>query len=93
MLRRGLGYALAGVLVLLALGNGIGSQLLPLAERHPDSIAAWLQARGVGPDSRVALLMERFLRRFCALHDRQVTFSEQAHNALTAAQPKEAACS
>ena len=45
MLRRGLGYALAGVLVLLALGNGIGSQLLPLAERHPDRIAAWLQAR------------------------------------------------
>lgn len=45
MLRRGLGYALASVLVLLALGNGIGSQLLPLAERHPDRIAAWLQAR------------------------------------------------
>ena len=45
LLRRGLGYALAGVLVLLALGNGIGSQLLPLAERHPDRIAAWLQAR------------------------------------------------
>ena len=45
LLRRGVGYALATLLVLLALGNGIGSQLLPLAERNPDRIAAWLSAR------------------------------------------------
>jgi DNA-binding NtrC family response regulator len=32
----------------------------------------------------VALLAERFLRRFCALHGRQVTFSEQAQDALLA---------
>jgi len=32
--------------------------------------------------SDVALLTERFLRRFCALHDRQVTLSEQARHAL-----------
>lgn len=37
LLRRGVGYTLAVLLVLLALGNGIGSQLLPLAERHPRS--------------------------------------------------------
>jgi uncharacterized protein (TIGR02099 family) len=45
LLRRGAWYALAAVLVLLALGNGIGSQLLPLVERHPDKIAAWLGLR------------------------------------------------
>ena len=43
--RRGAWYALAALLVLLAIGNGIGSQLLPLAERHPQKIADWLSAR------------------------------------------------
>jgi len=43
--RRGAWYALAALLVLLALGNGIGGQLLPLAERHPQKIADWLSAR------------------------------------------------
>ncbi len=45
LLRRGAWYALAAMLLLLALGNGIGSQLLPLAERHPDRIADWLSSR------------------------------------------------
>ena len=45
LLRRGAWYALAAALVLLALGNGIASQLLPLVERHPDKVAAWLGAR------------------------------------------------
>ena len=45
LLRRGAWYALAALLVLLAIGNGIGSQLLPLAERHPQKIADWLSAR------------------------------------------------
>ena len=49
LLRRGAWYALAALLVLLALGNGIGSQLLPLADRHPDRIAAWLSARAGRP--------------------------------------------
>ena len=49
LLRRGVAYTLAGLLVLLALGNGIGSQLLPLAERHPDRIAEWLSARAQRP--------------------------------------------
>lgn len=49
LLRRGLGYLLAGVLVLLALGNGIGSQLLPLAEQHPQRIADWLGVRAKAP--------------------------------------------
>ncbi len=45
LLRRGAWYVLAALLLLLALGNGIGSQLLPLAERHPEKIAEWLSAR------------------------------------------------
>jgi uncharacterized protein (TIGR02099 family) len=49
LLRRGAWYALAALLVVLALGNGIGSQLLPLAERHPDRIAAWLGERAGRP--------------------------------------------
>lgn len=43
--RRGLGYAVAIALVLMALVAGVVSQLLPLAERHPDEVAAWLSAR------------------------------------------------
>jgi uncharacterized protein (TIGR02099 family) len=43
--RRGLWNALALSLVLVALAIGIVSQLLPLAERHPDRIAEWLSAR------------------------------------------------
>ncbi|MBJ7574293.1 YhdP family protein [Luteimonas sp. MC1828] len=43
--RRGAWYVLAIGLVLMALGAGITSQLLPLAERHPDHIAAWLGER------------------------------------------------
>ena len=49
LLRRGAWYALARVLVALALGNGVASQLLPLAERHPDRIAQWLGARAGAP--------------------------------------------
>lgn len=45
ILRRGVWYALAIGLVLMALGAGVTSQLLPLAERHPDKIAAWLSER------------------------------------------------
>ena len=47
--RRGAWYALAGVLVLMALVAGVASQLLPLAERHPDRIAAWLSDRAQRP--------------------------------------------
>ena len=47
--RRWLGYALAALLVAMALGAGAMSQLLPLAERHPDRIAAWLSARAGRP--------------------------------------------
>ncbi|MDQ2701537.1 MAG: TIGR02099 family protein [Pseudomonadota bacterium] len=43
--RRGLWYALAIGLVLMALAAGVVSQLLPLAERHPDVIAEWLGER------------------------------------------------
>lgn len=45
LLRRGAWYAVAAVLVLMALVAGVTSQLLPLAERHPDKIAAWLSER------------------------------------------------
>lgn len=47
--RRGLWYAVAVSLVLVALAVGIVSQLLPLAERHPDRIAEWLSARAGRP--------------------------------------------
>jgi len=45
VLRRGVWYTLAIVLVVMALGAGVTSQLLPLAERHPDKIAEWLSER------------------------------------------------
>jgi uncharacterized protein (TIGR02099 family) len=40
--RRGIAYAVALALVLAALVLGAASQVLPLAERHPDRVAAWL---------------------------------------------------
>ncbi|MBA2239537.1 MAG: hypothetical protein H0W24_12710, partial [Lysobacter sp.] len=43
--RRGLGYAVAVMLVLVAMVLGTVSQLLPLVERHPDRVAAWLGQR------------------------------------------------
>ncbi|WP_223250300.1 hypothetical protein [Marilutibacter maris] len=49
MARRGLGYAMAVSLVLVALLLGVASQLLPLAERHPERIAAWLSERSGRP--------------------------------------------
>ncbi|GAA5006487.1 TIGR02099 family protein [Pseudoluteimonas lycopersici] len=47
--RRWFGYGIAALLVAMALGAGAMSQLLPLAERHPDRIAAWLSARAGRP--------------------------------------------
>ena len=47
--RRGLWYAAAVTLVLVALVVGIVSQLLPLASRHPDRVAEWLSARAGRP--------------------------------------------
>lgn len=47
--RRGLWYVTAISLVLLALGAAVMSQLLPLAERHPERIAEWLSARAGRP--------------------------------------------
>lgn len=49
--RRGLWYVTAVTLVLLALVAGVVSQVLPMAERHPDRIAAWLSARAGRPVS------------------------------------------
>ncbi|RPE76971.1 uncharacterized protein (TIGR02099 family) [Vulcaniibacterium tengchongense] len=45
LLRRGIGYAVAIGLVLLALLLAVASQVLPLAESHPGRIAAWLSER------------------------------------------------
>lgn len=47
--RRSAWYVVAGVLVCMALVLGVASQVLPLAERHPDKIAAWLSARAGRP--------------------------------------------
>lgn len=49
MARRGFGYTAAIVLVLVALLLGAASQVLPLAERHPDRIRAWLSERAQRP--------------------------------------------
>ncbi|MCW4453746.1 YhdP family protein [Flavobacterium sp. MXW15] len=51
LLRRYALYALAIVLVCVALLVGAISQLLPLAEQHPDKVAAWLSARAGQPVS------------------------------------------
>ncbi|KAF1718706.1 TIGR02099 family protein [Pseudoxanthomonas yeongjuensis] len=47
--RRGAWYVVAGVLVCMALVLGVASQVLPLAERHPEKIATWLSARAGRP--------------------------------------------
>lgn len=47
--RRALWYALALGLIAVALVVGTASQLLPLVERHPDKVAAWLSARAGRP--------------------------------------------
>ncbi|HZV38049.1 MAG TPA: hypothetical protein VFF96_04795, partial [Pseudoxanthomonas sp.] len=47
--RRGIGYAVAIVLVCMALTLGVATQVLPLAERHPEKIAAWLSERAGRP--------------------------------------------
>jgi uncharacterized protein (TIGR02099 family) len=49
--RRWAAYLLAVVLVLMALVLGAASQVLPLAERHPDRIAAWLSEKAGRPVS------------------------------------------
>ncbi len=47
--RRGMGYSLAVLLVLVALGLGVASQVLPMADRNPDKVAAWLSQRAGRP--------------------------------------------
>lgn len=49
LLRRLAWYALAVVLVCVALVLGVVSRLLPLAERHPDRVAAWLSQQAGRP--------------------------------------------
>ena len=47
----GLAYFLAGILVLMALVGLAASQILPLAERHPERLAQWLSDRAGRPVS------------------------------------------
>ncbi|KAF1710366.1 TIGR02099 family protein [Pseudoxanthomonas kalamensis DSM 18571] len=47
--QRGFWYAVAVVLVCMALVLGLASQLLPMVERHPDKVAAWLSERAGRP--------------------------------------------
>ncbi|MFD1297659.1 YhdP family protein [Lysobacter gummosus] len=49
MARRGAFYGVAVVLVLVALLLGAASQVLPLAESHPEQVAAWLSKRAGRP--------------------------------------------
>src|SRR3546814_15046019 len=60
--RRWLGYCVAIALVLAALVVGVASQLLPLAERHPDRIAAWLGER-IGRPVAFDAVVTRWTRR------------------------------
>ncbi|MDH5823385.1 YhdP family protein [Luteimonas sp. RD2P54] len=62
VLRRVLWLALAMVLVLMALAAGITSQMLPLVERHPDRVAAWLGDR-VGREVGFDALETEWTRR------------------------------
>lgn len=43
--RRGLGYGVLVVLIFVAVLVGVANQVLPLVERHPEKISAWLSAR------------------------------------------------
>lgn len=61
-IRRHAVYAVAIVLVCVAVLVGTVSQLLPLAERHPDKVAAWLSARA-GQPVRFDHLDTRWTRR------------------------------
>ena len=47
--RRGLFYTCALVLVLLAIAVAVADRLLPLVQKHPDKIAAWLIERAGRP--------------------------------------------
>lgn len=47
--RRGLVYGVAVVLVLVAVLLGAVSQVLPLVERHPERVAAWLSGKAGRP--------------------------------------------
>ncbi len=47
--RRGLVYGVAVALVLIAVLLGAASQVLPMAERHPQRVAAWLSERAGQP--------------------------------------------
>ena len=49
LVRRAAVYGVAITLVCMALVLGVASQVLPLAERHPDRIATWLSERAGQP--------------------------------------------
>lgn len=61
-LRRWLAYGGAVVLIVLAVLVGIANQLLPLATRHPERIAAWLSAQ-VGQPVRFGRVHAGWTRR------------------------------
>ncbi|HRO63679.1 YhdP family protein [Thermomonas sp.] len=48
-LRRHVSHAFVALALLLAVGNGVGMLLLPVLERHPQRVAAWLSSRAGRP--------------------------------------------
>lgn len=58
----GLAYVLAGVLVLMALVGFAATRMLPMLERHPDRVAAWLSERA-GRDVRFDGVRTQWTRR------------------------------
>ncbi|WP_028915564.1 YhdP family protein [Pseudoxanthomonas sp. J31] len=65
--RRWAGYLAAVLLIAVALAVGTTSQLLPLAERHPDKVAAWLSEKA-GRPVQFDQVRTRWTRRGPLLH-------------------------
>jgi uncharacterized protein YhdP len=61
-LRRWIALSAAVLLILAAVTVAVASQLLPLIERHPDKVAAWLEQR-IGQPVRISGVSARWSRR------------------------------
>lgn len=72
-------YLATGLLVLMALAGIAASQILPMAERHPDAVARWLSARA-GRPVHFDHLETRWTRRgpLLALQDLRLGEGERA---------------
>ncbi|KGQ20710.1 putative exported protein [Lysobacter dokdonensis DS-58] len=79
--RRFVGYGALVALIFVALLVGIAKQMLPLAERHPDRIAAWLSERA-GMPVRFAKVETGWTRRGPLLRLDDLRIGEGAQSVL-----------